>query len=189
MGQRMFVAIRPPEQVVDELTDFLEPRPGMPWTSPEQWHLTLAFLANVPEHRTDELVDELAMHVVSHQAFEMRLAGGGVFPHAIGASVLWLGVSNGPAGDGVTERLSALATTTRNVANSVGATPDGKGFVPHLTIARLRRPIEATKWLRILDTFTSSPWTVDQIEVIASHLGERKGRRPRYETLATLRLG
>lgn len=145
-GRRMFVAVTPPDRVVEELADFLEPRSassmrdGMPWIAAEQWHLTLAFMAAVPEHRIDDLVDGLAERVGARAAFEIRLGGAGCFPSPERASVLWLGV-DAMAG----ERLSALSTNARNVASSVGATPDGRTFVPHLTVARLRRPIEATK--------------------------------------------
>ncbi|MEI2827955.1 MAG: 2'-5' RNA ligase family protein [Dermatophilaceae bacterium] len=70
-----------------------------------------------------------------------------------------------------------------------GAPPDGKRFVPHLTLARLKRPIEATKWLRVLDTYRSPRWHLDEIDLVASYLGEGPGRRPRYETAATIPLG
>jgi 2'-5' RNA ligase len=179
----MFVAARPPETVVDQLSDFLEPREGMTWVVPEQWHLTLAFMAAVPEHRVDDLVDGLTDRLGRHQAFPVRLGGAGCFPSPDRASVLWLGVDAGAG-----ERLTALATNARNVAASVGAAPDGRAFVPHLTLARLRRPVEATKWLRVLDAFESSPWTVGEVDLVASHLGEGPHRRPRHEVAASIRL-
>lgn len=183
-GLRMFVAVVPPEPVVEELADFLEPREGMPWIAAEQWHLTLAFMESVPEHRVDDLAEGLADRLGRHDAFAARLVGAGCFPTPERASVLWLGVD--PAAG---ERLAALSTNARNVAASVGAPPDGRAFVPHLTLARLRRPIEATKWLRVLDAFASSSWTVDEVALVESHLGEGPHRRPRHETVATIALG
>ncbi len=181
--QRMFVAVVPPDDVVEELADFLEPREGMPWIAAEQWHLTLAFMESVPDHRVDDLADGLADRLGRHAAFDVRLWGAGCFPAPERASVLWLGVDE-PAG----ERLTSLSTNARHVANSVGATPDGRAFVPHLTLARLRRPVEATKWLRVLDAFVSSAWTVDEVHLVESHLGEGAHRRPRHETVARLPL-
>jgi 2'-5' RNA ligase len=181
---RMFVAVVPPERVAEELEAFLEPREGMPWIAPEQWHLTLAFMPAVPEHRVDDLADGLAERFGRNQAFAVRLRGAGCFPSPDRASVLWLGVD--PAAG---ERLAALSTNARNVAASVGAAPDGRAFLPHLTLARLRRPVEATKWLRVLDAFASSTWTVDEVSLVASHLGEGPHRRPRHEVVASVRLG
>ena len=60
--------------------------------------------------------------------------------------------------------------------------------MPHLTLARLKRSIEATRWLRVLDTFISPSWRVREIELIASHLGEGPRRRPRHERVARLPL-
>lgn len=176
---RMFVAIRPSERVRDQLSEFLAPRDGMTWIDPAQWHLTLAFLAAVPDHREDELVDALRRTTSRHSACELRLSGAGAFPDPLGARVLWLR----PSVD-----LTPLATGVRHAANSVGATPDGQRFVGHLSVARPRRPMDARRWLQVLDTFTSDTWRVDEVELVASYLGEGPHRRPRHETVAQLPL-
>lgn len=185
MGQRMFVAIRPPEPVRDSLADFLEPREGMPWIAAEQWHLTLAFSAGVPEHRVDELVDRLQVKAAKRRPFAAYLSGAGAFPNPAKAQVLWLDLP--VPSDG--EVLGRLAMGARAALGKVGAAPDGKRFTPHVTVARLRRPIEATRWLRVLDTYRSPEWVVDEIELVASHLGEGPSGRPRHETVATIPLG
>ena len=63
------------------------------------------------------------------------------------------------------------------------------GLPPHITIARLGRPQELSNWVRLLDTYAGPPWPVNEIELVASHLGEGPRRRPRHEVLATLPLG
>lgn len=176
----MFVAITPPEHIREELSDFLAPRDVMPWIDPEQWHVTLAFLAGVAEHRVDDVIDALTRTLLRHSGFEMSLAGAGAFPDPFAAKVFWMA----PAVD-----LAPLATAVRNACNSAGATPDGRRFVGHLTIAHLRRSIDARKWLQVLDTFRSSPWQVDSIDLIASHLHEGPAGRPRYELVASVPLG
>ncbi|MBK8731954.1 MAG: RNA 2',3'-cyclic phosphodiesterase [Actinomycetales bacterium] len=197
MGQRMFVAVVPPESVRDDLTDFLEPRSrgalgasALRWIDREQWHITLAFFESVPDHRIDELAERLASAAQRRTPFDVALAGAGAFPSAARASVLWLGVTTGHIVDsGTLDALPSLATNARAAGSVVGAAPDGKSFHPHLTVARPARPIEATKWLRILDTYRSPTWTVDSIELVASYLGEGAHRRPRYETVGSLPLG
>ena len=187
MGQRMFVAVVPPPAVLEDLETFLAARADMRWSPPEQWHLTLAFLASVEEHRLDNLVRRLAKGAARHSPFPARLAGAGCFPHPGHASVLWLAMRSGPPGEGATE-LRRLAVNARAAANKSGCAPDGKAFVSHLTVARLRRPIEATKWLRILDTYQSVDWTVERIDLIGSYLGQGPNGRPRYETVASFPL-
>ncbi|MFZ1285498.1 MAG: RNA 2',3'-cyclic phosphodiesterase [Candidatus Phosphoribacter sp.] len=186
MGQRMFVAIVPPEAVIDDLSDFLDARPGMRWVSPQQWHLTLAFFANVPEHRIDELAERLTTKAAKRSVFRLALAGAGAFPDPARASVLWLGVSDSDS-DSV-EELQSLARAARAAGAAIGAPPDGRRFTPHLTMARLRPPLEATRWLRVLDTYRSPSWEVADVELVASHRGEGPGGRPRYETVAALPL-
>lgn len=175
----MFVALRPPQSVRDHLADFLEPRTGMTWIDPVQWHITLAFLAAVPEHRDADLIAALRRTALRHNAFELRLGGAGAFPDPAAARVLWLR----PDVD-----LTRLATGVRHAANSVGATPDGQQFVGHLSVARLRRPTDARRWLQVLDTFQSDPWQAGEVELVASYLGEGPRRSPRHETVAALPL-
>jgi 2'-5' RNA ligase len=176
----MFVAVVPPQEIKEELAQFLQPRHAMPWIDPEQWHLTLAFLPAVQPHRVDDLVEALGRTAAKHHAFELSLAGAGAFPDPLGAKVLWMA----PAAD-----LDALAAGVRGTCNNAGATPDGQRFVGHLTVARLRRATDARKWLQVLDTFRSSPWWVDEIELLESHLHEGPSGRPRYEAVASLPLG
>ena len=187
MGQRMFVAVTPPGAVRGDLAGFLEARPELRWSPPGQWHVTLAFLASVSEHRVDDLVARLTRIAARRSAFPARIAGAGCFPSPTHASVLWLAVRSGVCADDATD-LRRLAVGARAAANKSGNAPDGKAFVPHLTIARLRRPIEATKWLRVLDTYQSAEWTVDHIDLVTSYLGQGPNGRPRYETVATLPL-
>ena len=58
----MFVAVQPPEEAAEHLDAFLEPRrdhAAFRWTLPEQLHLTLAFLEEVPDRSLDALVEGL----------------------------------------------------------------------------------------------------------------------------------
>lgn len=178
----MFVGIRPPAHIREHIAEFAAARPDFPWINEEQWHVTLAFLASVPEARQDELIERLADGLGRQDSPLVAIHGAGCFPNPDRASVLWLRIAE------LSGSLSALATSARHAANKSGATPDGKRFIPHLTVARLKRPVSATRWLRILDTLTTDPWEVDEVELIASYLGEGPAGRPRHETAATFPL-
>ena len=182
-GQRMFVAVVPPEHVRHDLAEFLSVRDQMAWTDPAQWHVTLAFCASVPTHRIDDFAELLASAAERREPFTATIAGAGAFPHPDRASVLWLGVEAPP------DALDHLSVTARHAANLVGANPDGRRFTPHLTVARLRRPISATKWLRVLDSYRSPSWQVDAIDLVASHLSAGPGGRPLHEVVAHCLLG
>jgi len=184
----MFVALVPPEEVVDHLEGFLEPRreaAPFRWAGPGQLHLTLAFLASVEDRRLDELVERLARAAARRTAFEARIAGGGAFPNVGRARVLWAGLDL--AGTARTE-IDRLATGARAAASRTGIAVDGQRFRPHVTLARLGHPAEVTSWVRLLDSYSGPSWTADRISLVASYLGEGPRGRPRYEVVEELEL-
>ena len=181
MGRRMFAAVVPPEDVREDLAAFLELREGLRWTPSDRMHLTLAFLPDVPERILEPLEERLTGAVGDLSPFACSLAGAGAFPHADRPALLWLGVGEGG------EQLEHLAQRVRGAANAVGASPDGRRFLPHLTLARPPRGRSAVRWLQVLDTFRSRTWTVDEVELIDSQLLGH-GRRPLHETVAALAL-
>lgn len=176
MGTRMFVAVYPPEDVREELAAFLEPRPGLRWTPPDQMHLTLAFMESVPDNSVETLTDLLHESCSEVPGFLCGLRGAGAFPHPDRPAVLWMGVQDGA------EQLSVLARRARHAANRAGTAPDGRTFTPHLTLARPARGTNATRWIRILETFSSRLWEVDEVHLVESVL-QGHGRRPRHHSV------
>jgi 2'-5' RNA ligase len=180
---RMFVAVVPPPEVVEHLDAFLDVRreaAAYRWASVEQLHVTLAFLADVPERALDDLVERLGRAAARRHAFAATVAGGGAFPNVGRARVLWAGLD---LDEGARTELSRSATGARAAANRAGVPVDGQRFRPHITVARLGHPQEVTSWVRLLDTYRSPTWTVDRTTLVASYLGEGPRGRPRYEAV------
>ena len=185
----MFTAVVPPEDVLDGLEEFLSPRreaAPLRWTRPESWHLTLGFMADVPERSLDDLLERLQRAGSRRTPFRLSLAGGGAFPNPSRAKVLYTRVQ---AEDRAAEELRRLATGARAAATKAGAPTSGAAFRPHLTLARMGRPVEATRSLRVLDAYHGRSFEVTEFVLVESHLGEGPGNRPRYETVATFALG
>ena len=183
---RAFVALWPPPEALDHLGEHLAPREeaggGLRWTLPESRHLTLAFLADLDEWRVEPLVERLEGVAARRPGFALALRGAGCFPDVSRARVLYVHVDD-PSG-----ALPALAAAVRGAGNAVGAAPDGARFRPHVTLARLPRPTDATRWVRALSPYAGPAWTAASLTLVASHLGEGPSRRPRYETLAEVPL-
>jgi RNA 2',3'-cyclic 3'-phosphodiesterase len=180
---RMFVAVVPPLEVVEHLDAFLDVRreaAAYRWATVEQFHVTLAFLADVPDAKLDDLVERLGRAGSRRHRFAATVAGGGAFPNAGRARVLWAGLDLDD--DGRTE-LSRMATGARAAANRAGVPVDGQRFRPHISLARLGRPQEVTSWVRLLDAYRGPTWTVDRLTLLASYLGEGPRGRPRYEVV------
>src|SRR5918994_984185 len=81
---RVFVAVEPPADVVDDLDAFLDARrdagDGLRWTPPSQWHLTLAFMAAAPERVVEDLVGRLGEAVERSGPVGRRPGRGGPGP-------------------------------------------------------------------------------------------------------------
>lgn len=184
----MFVALVPPDDVLEDLSEFLAPRqeaePGFRWTTPEQWHVTLAFMPAVPERVIDDLLARLERAAGRRSPFEVTLGGGGAFPHPAGAKVLFTRVETSAH-----EELRRLAVGARAAAGKAGAEAAGGRFRPHLTLARTGRPRDVTRWIRVLDSYRGPSWEASEISLVESHLGEGPRNRPRYELVKTFRLG
>lgn len=184
MGQRMFTAIHPAPEVVDTLGALIEPRRGIDeqlrFTAERLWHVTLAFMPDVSVDSEDRITEMLAETAQTIAPFDIELAGGGAFPNAAEAKVLYLGIGAGR------DEVIRLQHRARNVANNAGTRVDSTDPVPHLTIARTgRQAINATKWLQILDAFPVLRWRVEEISLVASH---RRHGPTRHEVLGTHRL-
>lgn len=178
----MFVAVVPPEDVREDLAAFLDPREGLRWTPADRLHVTLAFLPDVPERILEPLDERLRAALLDLPPFTCRLSGAGAFPNPDRPAVLWLGVDRGR------DELEHLAQRVRSAASVAGAAPDGQRFVPHLTLARPPRNRSAIRWLRVLDTYASRSWQVEEVSLIESQ-PRGQAHRPRHVELSILPLG
>ena len=182
---RLFVAIVPPASALAELSAAVEPLqracPGLRWASPENRHLTLAFLGEVSEDILPELTVRLERAARRHPPQHLALTGGGTFPSTSRARVLWAGVSTDRAA------LRRLAASIAAGARRAGAAPpdEGRKYHPHLTLARSAAPADLTSVLDGLRSFAGSSWTAASVHLIRSHLG---GGAPRYEGIGAFPL-
>jgi RNA 2',3'-cyclic 3'-phosphodiesterase len=182
---RLFVAIVPPEAAVAELSEQVAPLrtawPGLRWTGPASWHVTLAFLGETRDEVLPGLSERLERAAGRHLALPLAVAGGGAFPRPRRATVVWAGLrADQPA-------LAALAASVAAGARRAGAPPpdEGRRFRPHLTLAWLREPADASALVADLAALAGQPWTARRVSLIRSHPPPGPGRPPRYEELAS----
>jgi 2'-5' RNA ligase len=179
----MFAAVVPPLEAVEHLDAFLEVRRAagaFRWAGADQLHVTVAFLAEVPDRRLDDLVERLGRAAARRTSFATAVAGGGAFPNAAHARVVWAGLDLDDHGH---TELSRLAAGARAAANRAGVPVDGQRFRPHVTVARVPHPQDVSRWVRLLDGYRGPTWTVERLTLVASHLGEGPRGRPRYRAV------
>ena len=162
---RLFVALRVPDPLrtaVEELQSGLR---TARWLDGDGLHLTLAFIGEV--EGSAQLRIEAALAGVTARALRMELHGLGCFPPRGAPRVLWTGAS--PKAE-----LGALAQAVRRALGRAGWSPERRRFMPHVTIARFRRPPPAVELERYLAAH--SLFRTERADVAAFHLFSSKLR-------------
>ena len=174
---RLFVAVRPPEHIVDLLVDAMDDSPALRWVSDENLHLTLRFIGEVERPLANELA--AALSVLSFPAFDIRIAGAGSFDRRGGGAV-WASVEP-------RTELQALAAKVDRACVAAGLAPERRAFHPHLTLARYGRDRKqaAADFVRRTSALRSDPFRVDGFTLFESHLS-RHG--PHYEAISNFPL-
>lgn len=129
---RLFVAVAPPEEAGEALDRLCEGLPGMRWSDPEQFHLTLRFIGEVGQGTFYEVGEALAG--VTHPPFELALKGIGQFPPRGIPHTLWAGVED-PSG-----AVGSLRRRIERALGEAGVPPERRKFAPHVTLGRFRTP-------------------------------------------------
>ncbi|MFF7635977.1 RNA 2',3'-cyclic phosphodiesterase [Kitasatospora sp. NPDC008050] len=181
---RVFVALAPPDAAKDELARALEPAyaryPRLRWNRIEDWHITLAFLGELPSATVPLLRSVLAGRAASHPALQLSLRGGGHFDERL----LWSGI------DGDLEGLHLLAADVRELVRSCGIEFRDRSLRPHLTLARSRRddPTSVPQAAAGLTGFVGRPWKAERLHLVGSNTGRGPGPI-RYRDIEAWRFG
>ncbi len=141
---RLFIAIELPPEILQGIAKVQEElrKTGAAanWTRPEGIHLTLKFLGEVEELKTQEILQALSGAAQGSGKLNLEVAGAGAFPNIKNPRVLWLGV----AGD--IDKLSALQVSVENAMTGLGFEREERKFSPHLTLARIKFPKPRDNW-------------------------------------------
>ncbi|MFJ9824268.1 RNA 2',3'-cyclic phosphodiesterase [Streptomyces sp. NPDC101160] len=181
---RVFIALAPPDEAKDELARELRPAyeayPTLRQNRIEDWHITLAFLGELPAAAVPPLRQPLAELAAARRPLELALRGGGHFDER----VLWSGI----AGD--LEGLHLLASDVRALVKACGIPFEDRPLRPHLTLARARRGDTASVAAVAagLAGFTGRPWRTERLHLVGSDFG--RGPAPiRYRDIESWPLG
>jgi 2'-5' RNA ligase len=125
---RLFVGLELPEKLRDRLAGLGAGIEGVRWIPEENLHLTLRFIGEVDEAQAEDIVE--ALDRVEAPPFEIVLDGLGTFGAGAKLRAVWVGVQPSPP-------LQALHRKIDRAVQRAGLPPEGRRFVPHVTLARL----------------------------------------------------
>jgi 2'-5' RNA ligase len=136
------------------------------WTRPANIHLTLKFLGAVEATRIQNVARAVQRAVVGINKFEIEISGAGCFPSTRSPRILWIGLPEVP------DALKQLYSNLEDELDREGFAREKRKFSPHLTIARLRGPKNATQLAELLieSGFTAERFTASEVIVMRSDL-------------------
>jgi 2'-5' RNA ligase len=174
---RLFVAIRPPDEIVDLLVDAMDDSPELRWIADDNIHLTLRFIGEVERPLADDVANGLGR--IRGERFAVRVTGVGMFDQRSGGAL--------SAGVEPREPLAALAAKIDRACQSAGLEPEHRAFHPHITIARYRRQErgQAQDFIERNRGLASASFTVTHFTLFESRLS-RHGAH--YEEVASYAL-
>jgi 2'-5' RNA ligase len=160
------------------------PAGAVKWVRPENLHLTLHFLGEVPAARLETVREPLGAACAGTPSMTAQVAGLGCFPDPRRARVLWLGVHE-PTG-----RLAALQGRIAAALASFGPAAAPARFHPHLTLGRVKDlpPAQRRELAARLQTCRVErvgDWLMDRVALVRSEL---RPDGPRYTELAAIPL-
>ena len=141
------------------------------WTPPQNYHLTLRFIGEVPAHVAEEI--DLALSAIRARSFELTLSGVGIF-HRGGRAAsqpasLWAGVER-------SERLEHLHGKVETALQRIGLPAERKRFAPHVTLARVdgvAEPVLAA-WLAAHNLLRSDSVALTHFTLFSSRLSKEQ---------------
>jgi 2'-5' RNA ligase len=182
-AMRLFVAAYPPPEALDDLGHCVDAlnvstaTVNTRITARALWHVTLAFLGEVPDERAAEVgraVDRAAERLGPVRP-ALRLKGGGRFGRGR-FTLMWAGLGGDVAA------LARVADAVRGELRASRSPYDMKRFQPHLTLARPGERLPASAIdddVATLNAYEGPQWTIDEIALVSSHLGPN----PRHEVI------
>ncbi len=161
---RLFVALVPPQDVVERLCALTGGVPGARWQSPDQIHLTLRFIGETCASTQRDIEDALAP--VDLAPFDLTLSGVGHFGDKRRPRVIWAGVEPSPS-------LCRLQEKIERALVMAGLPPATQKFHPHVTLARLKGAsmTHVGRFLAANSPFRSRSFRIDGFSLFSSELG------------------
>lgn len=155
-----------------------EVAPELTWTRPDGWHLTLAFLGDVPVDDVPAAREVVAGAIAATGPVVCRIAGADRFD----SRALFLAVDDDPAG-----AIADLGAGIQHAMEAAHLPVRRRPVRPHLTLARAsRRGAAVTDAVVAAVAPVTAGWEADEVLLVRSHLG---GGPARYEPVATCSLG
>ena len=181
LPMRCFLAVAIPEDVRALLLKVQEAlrraEADVKWVEKENLHLSLKFLGDVDEEQLGRLKDLLAAEAACWPAMKLAYAGIGAFPDHGTPRVVWAGAT------GDLEKLAGLAAAVERAAEQVGVPREGRPFVAHLTLGRVKSARNAQRLQAAIENQRRVPLGGDRVREFVLYQSTLSPAGPTYDAL------
>jgi len=160
---RLFIGLHPPPAIREELAALAIGMPGARWLAADNIHLTLRFLGEVSPADAEDL--DAALRALKAAPAPVHLQGIGTFGQGRKVNTVWVAAARDPA-------LLHLRDRVEAAVQRAGFAPEGRKFVPHVTLARLKAP-DPTRlegFIAAHNDRAFAPFTAEAVTLFESHL-------------------
>jgi RNA 2',3'-cyclic 3'-phosphodiesterase len=169
---RLFVALNFPPSLRHDLWQAAAPLRArafpVRWVPVDAMHLTVKFLGDVSADRVPAINAALAQTAAGARAVVLEVTGFGVFPNAEAPRVVWVGLVPDPA-------LELLHHDAERVFAPLGFPPEGRPFLPHVTLGRATRTARPRDFVGLSDVLVGLSYEgtvrVESVELMESRAG------------------
>ncbi|MGQ9787738.1 MAG: RNA 2',3'-cyclic phosphodiesterase [Candidatus Hadarchaeaceae archaeon] len=182
---RAFIAIDISETLRQKLTEIQnqlkEVGGDLKLVESQNIHLTIRYLGEIPDKKVDETTGAINKAVVGTKKFNLEVKKIGAFPNLNYVRVIWAGVERG------VDEVTALQKKIEKELQQIGFQAES-GFVPHLTIARVRSAKNKEKLVKFIEEKKSIYFGTTPVSAVELKKSTLTPKGPIYDTLARIEL-
>jgi 2'-5' RNA ligase len=183
---RTFIAVELAKPIREKIVDLQEElgRTGVEvkWTEPENLHVTLIFLGEVPDTELHAICRLVSDGVAGTGPFSLSVQAVGCFPHVRRPRVVWVGVGAG------TQELVKIHDDLEAPLFDLGYRTEDRKYTPHITLGRVKSAGPTDKLTAAIQKnagWQGGEQVVSEIHIMGSELTPNG---PRYTVLGRAKL-
>lgn len=183
---RTFIAVEISDEVAQAmLAEVARLKPHFPrinWVKPDNLHLTLKFIGNLPPDDLPDIFEaaEQAAEVVA--PFSLEVIGSGAFPDLTHPRVIYAGCGEGA------ELATELAGNVQEFVTPLGFPPEPRLYTPHFTLGRIKQPADARGIEAFAEEMAARRYGVVEVSEIVVYMSELKKQGARHTPMQRIAL-
>lgn len=154
---------------------------GLKPVEPHALHVTLKFLGDVEEALVGSIGKTIEGSCQGIAPFQVEVTGSGTFPPKGGARVVWAGLKGA-------EPMATIAARLESSLEPLGFAPEGRGFKPHLTLARVKDASASNQTRAIAMDYEASAFGSKMVDEVLLKKSVLRPQGPEYSTVMSVEL-